>query len=133
MANNKTNVESGTDTDTVSSLGDQEYDYSDLPQGLDRDQTAEHLFWAYQQAKGRFRRFMRKPVRKVRRFIRRKGKGKGKHPGFYLASLNDQELEEMFFKGFRKGKGKGKRSTGKGRGRRQNPKGPDGQIMKCRK
>ena len=132
MASN-TNVESGTDTDTVSSLGEQEYDYSDVPQGLDRDQTAEHLFWSYQQAKGRFRRFMRKPVRKVRRFIRRKGKGKGKHPGFYLASLNDQDLEEMFFKGFRKGKGKGKRSTGKGRGRRTNPKGPDGQIMKCRK
>jgi hypothetical protein len=80
MANNTT-VESGTDTDTVSSLGDQEYDYSDLPQELDRDQAAEHLFWAHQQAKGRFRRFMRKPVRKVRRFIKRKGKGKGKGNG----------------------------------------------------
>ena len=35
MANN-TSVESGADTDTVSSLGDQEYDYSDLPQGFER-------------------------------------------------------------------------------------------------
>ena len=43
MANNLT-VESGTDTDTVSSLGDQEYDYSDLPQRLDRDQTADIYF-----------------------------------------------------------------------------------------
>jgi hypothetical protein len=33
----------------------------------------------------------------------------------------------------RKGKGKGKFSSGKGKGRRMNPKGPDGQIMKCRK
>ena len=132
MANNNTNVESGTDTDTASSMGDQEYDYSDIPQGLDREQTAEHLFWSYQQAKGRFRRFMRKPIRKVRRFIRRKGKGKGKHSGYYLATLTDQDLESIFFKGS-KGKGKGKRSTGKGKGRRTNPKGPDGQIMKCRK
>jgi hypothetical protein len=131
MTNNA--IESGTDTDTVSSMGDREYDYSDIPQGLDRDQTAEHLFWVYQQMKGRFRRFMRKPIRKIRRFIRRKGKGKGKHSGFYLSNLNDQEIEEMFFKGSKGSKGKGKRSTGKGQGRRTNPKGPDGQIMKCRK
>ena len=51
---------------------------------------------------------MRKPVRKVRRFIKRKCKGKGKHPGFYLASLNDQELEEFFFKALGKVKEKAK-------------------------
>jgi hypothetical protein len=75
---------------------------------------------------------MRKPVRRVRRFLKRKGKGKGKHPGFYLSTLTEPEIEGLFFaKG--KGKGKGKRSSGKGKGRRTNPKGPDGQIMKCRK
>jgi hypothetical protein len=107
------------------------YDYSDIPEGLSTSEQAEELFWAYQHAKGRFRKFMRKPVRRVRRFLKRRGKGKGKHPGYYLTNLKDQEIENMFFgKGHRKGKGK--RSSGKGKGRRQNPKGSDGQIMKCR-
>ena len=67
--------------------------------------------------------------------MKRKGKGKGKHPGHYLASLSDMEVEATFFgKGPRgKGKGKGKRSLGKGLGRRRNPKGPDGRTMKCHK
>jgi hypothetical protein len=85
-----------TDTDTVSSCGETPYDYGDLPQGTP-DQQAEHLFWVYQKAKGRFRRFMNKPVRRVRRFMKRKGKGKGKHPGHYLASLSDMEVEATFF------------------------------------
>ena len=126
--------DSGTDTDTVSSVGDTHYAYDDVPDGADVYQTAELLFWSYQQAKGRYRKFMRKPVRRVRRFMKRKGKGKGKHPGFFLQHLTDQEVEQTFFgKGPKgRGKGKGKRSTGKGRGRRQNPKGPDGKIMTCR-
>ena len=125
--------DSGTDTDTESSIGDTRYDYSDIPAGASEQETAEHLFWAYQQAKGRYRKFMRKPVRRVRRFLRRKGKGKGKHPGFYLTGLSDTEVDQVFFAPKGKGKGKGKRSSGKGKGRRQNPRGPDGQIMKCRK
>ena len=128
-------ADSGTDTDTVSSVGDTWYDIADIPEGIDETQKAEELFWTYQKAKGRYRQFMRKPVRRVRRFIKRKGKGKGKNPGYFLSTLRDQEIEQMFFgKGGKKGKGKakGKRSSGKGKGRRGNPKGPDGQVMKCR-
>jgi hypothetical protein len=128
-------ADSGTDTDTASSVGEAWYEYEDIEdfENLGEPQQAEELFWAYQRAKGRYRRFMRKPVRRVRRFLKRRGKGKGKHPGYYLANLSEQEIESMFFAKGRKGKGKGKRSSGKGKGRRQNPKGPDGQIMKCRK
>ena len=127
-------IDSGTDTDTVSSVGDNEYTYEDIPAGLDPVQQGEHLFWAYQRAKGRFRRFMRKPVRRVRRFMKRRGKGRGKHAGHFLATMSDGEVAEFFSKNGPKGrgKGKGKRSSGKGKGRRQNPRGHDGQIMKCR-
>ena len=80
-------------------------------------------------------KFMRKPVRRVRRFLKRKGKGKGKNPGYYLSTLSEGDLEQLFFAKGRPGKGKGKgiRSSGKGKGRRMNPKGADGKIMKCRK
>jgi hypothetical protein len=40
----------------------------------------------------------------VRRHFRRKGKGKGKHPGAYLQSLTDQELESIFLQQERKRK-----------------------------
>ncbi|CAE8619736.1 unnamed protein product [Polarella glacialis] len=66
--------DNGTDSDTVSSLGDTAY-LVDMPQGLDPSGIAEHLFWAYQQAKGAWRQHMGKPVRAVRRFVKRKGKG----------------------------------------------------------
>ena len=127
--------DSGADADTASSVEETWYEYDDVPEGLDENQKAEELFWAYQRAKGRYRRFMREPVRRVRRFLKRKGKGKGKHPGYFLSTLSESEIENMFFmKGKpRKGKGKGKFSSGKGKGRKMNPKGPDGQIMKCRK
>ena len=123
--------DSGTDTDTASSVGDTWYDYSDIIPGVSEDQKAEELFWAYQRFKGRYRRHMRKPVRRVRRFLKRRGKGKGKRPGYFLSTLSDPEVEQLFFahgKGG-KGKGNGKRSSGKG----MNPRGADGQIMKCRK
>ena len=102
-------ADSGTDTDTVSSVEETWYEYDDIPEGLDDHQKAEELFWAYQRAKGRYRRFMRKPVRRVRRFLKRKGKGKGKRPGYYLSTLSEPEIENVFFlRGKRKGKGKGK-------------------------
>ena len=70
--------DSGTDTDTVSSNDETWSDMDDIPPGLDDKEKAEELFWAYQRAKGRYRQFTRKPVRRVRRFLKRKGKGKGK-------------------------------------------------------
>ena len=87
---------------------------------------------------------MKKPVRKIRRTIRRefgrkgKGKGKGKRRRLhgrgvlaFLASLPDTEYEEVLF-GKGKGKGKGRRNTsGKGKGRKGNPKDRDGKTMEC--
>ena len=63
--------EDGTDTDTESSYGENNYDYSDILH-MDAEEQEQELYWTYKQHKGRFRRFMRKPVRKVRRFFRRK-------------------------------------------------------------
>ena len=90
-------MDSETDTDTESSLGDTQYDFSDLAPHLTDEQRAESIFWAYQRAKGKWRRFMNKPHRRVRRHMKRKGKGKGKHPGLYLQSLTDYGVDEFFF------------------------------------
>ena len=137
--------DSGTDTDTVSSTGENQYTMEGVPPGLSPTGIAEHLLWAYEQAKSRFRHYMGKPVRRLRRFMRHPAKGKSKGKGFgykkgkgkgvgaYLASLSDLEVETTFFgKGPKgRGKSKGKRSSGKGFGRGQNPLGPDGERMKC--
>ena len=79
---------------------------------------------------------MRKPARKVRRYMHRsKGKGKGdKGKGKWryhiLDEMTDEDVDHVFFGG--KGKSKGKRrSSGKGKGRRQNPRGQDGHLMTC--
>ena len=52
--------DSGTDTDTESSLGDRHYDFSDIYH-LDLAEQEQELFWTYQQAKGRWRQLSRKP------------------------------------------------------------------------
>ena len=137
--------DSGTDTDTESSDGTEPIDYSDIPVHLTEQQQAEYLFLGYQKHKRRFRRFMKKPIRRVRRAVRRafqhkgKSRGKGKRRRLhgrgvlaYLTSLTYIEFEEVLFGGRGKGRGKGRRTTtGKGKGRRQNPRGPDGNIMTC--
>ena len=139
--NTDNDSDNGTDTDTVSSLGgDDSYDLP-LPATASPGEVASYLFWAYQRAKGHWRNSMGKPVRAVRRFIRRKGKGKGKgkgknNPGSapaHLSMLHDHEVEQVFFgKSKGKGKRKGIRTSGKGKRRQLNPFGPDGQRMKCR-
>lgn len=90
---------------------------------------------------------MGKSTRAVRRYARRfnkyRGKGKGKkdNPAFtvgkgkgkkgkhpvtaMLAEIDDGEMQ-LALPAFR-----GHRSPGKGKGRRSNPKGPDGQTMRC--
>ena len=73
---------------------------SDIPPGLTNEGIAAHLFWLYEKAKGRFRHFMGKPVRRLRRFMHRKGKGKGKgkgKSGYLLMSMTDEEVENTFF------------------------------------
>lgn len=109
---------------------DLDYHEADL-RGLSPQQLDEH-------AKSRWRRHMTKPVRRVRRFLKRSGKGKGrggkgKSRGTsrysFLADMSDEELEHTFLG---KGKGKGKsRSIGRGKGRRRNPIAADGQVMNC--
>ena len=124
---------SGTDSDTQSSYGENNYD--DLVQGVPQSQIAAHLFWTYTRAKAAWRRYTGKPVRRARRFLRKafkgkgKGRGKGRSTTALFAELSENDIEEVFYKG--KGKGKGKRSSGKGFGRQKNPKGRDGQILKC--
>ena len=58
-----------------------------------------------------------------------KGRGKGRTSTTLFAELSEPEIEEVFYKG--RGKGKGKQSSGKGFGRQRNPKGRDGQTLKC--
>ena len=72
---------------------------------------------------------MGRPVRKLRRFIKRtydKGKGfKGKHKGkgkarhAFLAEMTDADVDQAFFGG--KGKSGKNRSSGKGKGRKKKP------------
>ena len=45
-------IDSGTDTDTKSSIGEEEFDNSDL-HGMTPAEVDEHLFWAYQRSKSR--------------------------------------------------------------------------------
>ena len=135
-----------SDTDTSSGS-----EASAVDPGPDPSRTAQELFWAYRQAKAKWRKFMNKGTRTVRRhfkrFQRRKGKGKGKGSSSQhahmvgkgkgshakgkhsvttmLAEMSDREIQQVL-PAFR-----GQRSPGKGKGRRGNPKGPDGLQMRC--
>jgi len=123
--------DSGTDTDTSSDSGQHELDYSDLSQ-MTPQEAEEELFYQQRYAKRRFRRYMGKPVRRVRRFIKkrayffRKGKGKsngkGKHRKgsrtlFYAEP--EEAAEALAY------------LNGNHMGRSKNPVGKDGEIMKC--
>ena len=115
---------SDTDSATESDDGVEPIQTEDL-QGLTAPEADEHLFWQYAEAKRRWRRYTGKPVRSLRRVLRRKGKGKGKDHAFF--DISGTLLQSSYFKG----KGKGGKSSGKGFGRRYNPKGRDGAILKC--
>ena len=55
--------DSGTDSDTISSLGTDDIDYSEFA-GLTDEQRELELFWLYQHAKRRWRRNQQKGTRK---------------------------------------------------------------------
>ena len=114
---------SGTDSDT-SSDRDEPLPMEDL-QGMSSSQADEYLFGQYQQAKKRWRRFSGKPVRSLRRVLKRKGKGKGKRNSYL--NIDGLLQQSAYFKG----KGKGGTSSGKGFGRKQNPCGRDGEPLRC--
>jgi hypothetical protein len=115
--------DSGTDTDTESSVGDTLLNYDDV-QDLPDAEKEEVLFGNYSYHKKKYRSYMRKPVRRVRRFVRKqmfhktKGKGKGKRFGKHrrlsgkgvstlIADLSDEQYAEVFF-----GKSKGGKRQG---------------------
>ena len=116
---------SDTDSATESDDGYDQVPTDDLV-GLSNQEADEHLYWQYSEAKKRWRRFTGKPVRALRRVLRRKGKGKGKPSHSYL-DINHTLMQSSYFRN----KGKGGKSSGKGFGRKQNPRGRDGEIMKC--
>ena len=59
--------DSGTDTDTESSVG--ETLYAEPDPNRTRNEWLQELYWAYQKAKGAWRRATNKPTRKVRTFF----------------------------------------------------------------
>ena len=122
---------------TSSDNGSDTLNMPDLSRLSDAE-AAEQLFYQYRTARRTWRRFTGKPVRRFRRtfkknfFKRGKGKGhprgRGRGPSRGLFFTNDDV--QVFLKG--RGKGHRSQSFGKGHGRRKNPKGRDGEIMKCR-
>ena len=116
------NVASDTDSATESDDFQQREDERDL-EGLTAGEADEHLFWQYTEAKRRWRKYTGKPVRALRRVLRRKGKGKGKTKGAFFDITNALHESSYF-----RAKGKGGKSSGKGWGRNQNPKGRDAWI-----
>ena len=68
---------SGTDTDTSSDDGIEPLDITVDMNGTEHE-VQERVYWQMRNAKRQWRRFSHKPLRKVRRLIRkRKGKGNG--------------------------------------------------------
>ena len=119
-------IEGASDTDSATSSDSGGFlDTSDIAH-LNDQEVDLYLFGEYQRAKKRWRRFTGKPVRFLRRTLRRKGKGKGKGKQ-QNAYLNIPEILEYYYKG----KGKGKPTSGKGFGRKINPKDRNGQVMRC--
>eukprot|EP00959_Pyramimonas_sp_CCMP1952_P272722 5701297-Pyramimonas_sp.AAC.1 len=61
-----------------------------MPTYLTEESQAQWLFLGDQKHKRRWRRFMKKPVRKVSRIVRRslKGKGKGRSKGTETAGIH---------------------------------------------
>jgi hypothetical protein len=116
--------DSGTDTDTSSDDGTEVINTTFDINGPEHI-VQEQIYWQMRNAKRLWRRYTHKPVRKVRRFVRKnKGKGKGgKRANSFLA---EPEMQSYL-----KGKGKGGHSSGKGFGRKKNPTGKDGNRMLC--
>ena len=110
-------------------------------EGMDDHQAAEHIFFKFKRYRKMWRRFTGRPVRKFRRVLkhhkrrRHKGKGKGKHFGKGSSRGGSFMWTQSDSIALLSGKGKGHRShtSGKGFGRKGNPKGKDGQPLKCHK
>ena len=97
---------SATSSDTSSVWGDDVFDEGDVA-GLPADQVTDQIYWQYAQAKKRWRRHTQKPVRRVRRFTKRKG-GKGQGGRNSIAYITGTPEVEAFFQG-RSSKGAGRK------------------------
>eukprot|EP00959_Pyramimonas_sp_CCMP1952_P099499 2079950-Pyramimonas_sp.AAC.2 len=119
----------GTDTDTVSSIGAENFEWSDQPAG--DDAAAQYVQFRYHHAKRRRRLHLNKPVARFRRAARRvffredKGRGMGgrrtrrlhgNEMASYLTRLTNRGFEEPFFGGKGRGKGRHRHATGKMKG-----------------
>ena len=140
-----------TSTDTSSDDYEEPIPHDPALDAMTPQEAAEHIWWTHRMAKKRWRRFTSKTTRKVRRWTKRtkRTKGKGRGSRYFLDTEEGQEAywaSKVGHKMHRKGKSKGhgRKSSGKGfnlayltkrkqkqGGTRKNPKGPDGQIMKC--
>eukprot|EP00959_Pyramimonas_sp_CCMP1952_P318197 6658575-Pyramimonas_sp.AAC.1 len=63
----ESDFDSGADTDASSDDEAAALDYSDMPTYLTEEQQAQWSFLRHQKHKRRWRRFMKRPVRKARR------------------------------------------------------------------
>eukprot|EP00971_Amphidinium_carterae_P191460 3798994-Amphidinium_carterae.3 len=119
------------ESEDTSTATDEELDgeYSYLADaGEDPNLEAQRLYWQYHQAKRRWRRFTGKPPRRYRRMLRgghAKGKGKSAS-GSPTGRSFWSEAWSSYYKGKGKGKGKSKSNSF-----RRNPRGKDGQPMRC--
>eukprot|EP00959_Pyramimonas_sp_CCMP1952_P078723 1645762-Pyramimonas_sp.AAC.1 len=79
----ESDLDSSTDADASSEGETTTLGYFDTPTYLTEEQQAQWLFLGDQTHERRWRRFMKKPVRKVRRMARRtlEGKGEGRSRG----------------------------------------------------
>ena len=116
-----------SDTESAtSSDNDEALPMEDLS-GMAPAEVDEYLFGQYQHAKKRWRRFTGKPVRALRRTLRKKGKGKGKGKRSSFLNIGEALQQSAYFRA----KGKGGKSSGKGFGRKVNPTGRDGEPLRC--
>jgi len=141
--------DSGTESDTSSDSMNEPVDFTDCPNVDDPNAVSEHLFFQYRHAKRRWRRWSRKPVRRVRRYYKKtaytKHYGRGKSQGRFVKgkyksrrsyftdwrNLSDRDMTEALTYLQREDPSVNVYTSGKGKGRRGNPKGPDGNPLKC--
>ena len=116
-----------SDTESATSSDNDEALPMDDLSGMAPAEVDEYLFGQYQHAKKRWRRFTGKPVRALRRTLRKKGKGKGKGQRHAFLNIGDVLQQSAYFRA----KGKGGKSSGKGFGRKTNPTGRDGEPLRC--
>jgi hypothetical protein len=101
---------------------DQQGNFTIDPIHKDDANLGEKLYLAYTRTKKAWRRFTYKPVRKFRRFLKRKGKGRGKGLRNYLWTTSDADMQSFFQQHKKPYYG---RSSGKGsrKGKHNNPQG----------